>query len=109
MLKTITFLAGLGIIILLVAIIILVTVNWSDKFYAQLVALAVAFVGTVAALIVVLAMLKGDTFSDEFMTFVVVNTETHLPVFPNQINPDRNSLVYRLGHYSGLASPKRRN
>ncbi len=64
MLKTITFLAGLGIIILLVAIIILVTVNWSDKFYAQLVALAVAFVGTVAALIVVLAMLKGDTVSD---------------------------------------------
>ncbi len=103
--KTILFVAGLGILLLLVAIIILVSLNWS-VFYAQLATLMGAFVGTVVALIVVLATLKGDTFSDEFTTFVVVNTETHLPVFPNQINPDRNSLVYRLGHYSGLASPK---
>src|SRR2546430_1864580 len=106
MLKSVFIIASLGVLLLLIALSILARFNWGDKFYTPLVGLGVALAGIVASLITIAAMLKGDVFHDEFTTFVVVGTETRLPVFPNQINPDRNSLVYRLGHYCSLASPR---
>ena len=112
MFKAVLTIAGLGVLLLLVAIIVLVWVNWSERFYGQLGTLTVAFLTTVAALIIVFAMLKGDTVSDAFTTFIVVNTENHLPVWPNDLTPsnialmrDRNSLISRLSDYSRLAWP----
>src|SRR5438128_711368 len=111
MFKTVLLIAVLGMLLLSVAIIILVSLNWSEKFYVQLGGLGVAFISTVVAIIVVFAMLRGDTFHSAFTTFIIVNTDNHLPAWPNDTtrmdlagNP--NSLMHRLLDYGGLASPK---
>jgi hypothetical protein len=108
MFKAVLTIAGLGVLLLLVAIIVLVWVNWSERFYGQLGTLTVAFLTTVAALIIVFAMLKGDTVSDAFTTFIVVNSDTHLPQWPGvvQFPVKPYSLVDRLIRHCGLASPK---
>ena len=96
MFKIVVVTALLGVLLLLAAIIILVSYNWSDKFYGQFTALVLPFVAMVAALIVVLAMLKGETLGDAFTTFIIVNRENHLPA---PLDIDAN-------HFCTYARPK---
>lgn len=114
MFKSLIIIAWVGFSLLVITIIVLGSLNWSDRFYTPLAGLGVALAGTLAGLITVVAMLNGDTFGSAFTTFIIVNTDNHLPVWPNDItrsdiarNP--NSLMHRLLEYGGLASPKIQN
>ena len=113
MFKTVLIIAGTGFLLLLIAIIVLGSLNWSEKFYTPLAGLGLALAGTLAGLITVVAMLKGDTLSDAFTTFIIVNTDNHLPVAPIEITPsnsalmrNRDSLMSRLLDYRSLAASK---
>jgi len=111
--KALIIIAWFGFLLLLGATIILGSLNW-NKFYTQFGALGLALAGTLAGLCTLGVILKGDTFSSAFTTFVVVNTDNHLPIFPNDVSnlalaQTPNSLMHRLLEYAGLVSPTIRN
>ena len=110
MFKALMIVAWLGFVFLLGATIILGSLNW-NKFYTQFGALGLALAGTLAGLCTLGVILKGDTFSSAFTTFIIVNTDNHLPISPNDVSnftlaQDPNSLMHRSLEYAGLASPK---
>src|SRR5438067_128023 len=93
MFKSLIITASLGFLVLLIAIIILGWLNWSEKFYTPLTALGAALALTLAGFITVTAMLKEDAFGSEFTTFIVVNTDSHLPVAPTDFTPGNMELM----------------
>jgi hypothetical protein len=111
MFRAVIITAWLGFALLLGATIALGIFNW-NKFYTPLGALGLALAGTFAGLCTLGVILKEDVFGGVFTTFVVINAENYLPMWPNDITPanmelarNHSSLVSRLFEYSGLAIP----
>ena len=104
MFKALVVISLFAVLLLCVATAILVRFNWSEKLYSPLLSIFIA--GLVTTFITVLLMSKGETFGRSFTSFIVVNTETHLPplLFFNPSN--KTKLMGRLSDYLMLAQPK---
>ncbi len=66
MFKVLLIIAGLAVLLLLVATAILVKFNWSEKLYSPLISILLA--GLVTTFITFLLMSKGETFGKSFTT-----------------------------------------
>lgn len=101
MFKALVVISLFAVLLLCVATVILVRFNWSEKLYSPLLSIFIA--GLVTTFITVLLMSKGETFGKSFTTFIVVNTDTHLPP-PQLYDPSHPTrLMARLTDYVGLS------
>jgi hypothetical protein len=91
-----------GFVLLFVATVALVTLNWSEKTLAPV--LSILLVGTATTLATVLVTLKGSTVESAFPTSVVFDTNQGAPLFviPSQTNP---KLTSRLSELARLGRP----
>lgn len=101
MFKILIIISGVALFLLLTVIVILVTLNWSEKLYSPLLSLGLA--GTVTTFITVLLMLKGEVKETSFTTLIVINTQTHLPPFLDKSSTSK--LNNRLSEYNFASSP----
>jgi hypothetical protein len=90
-----------GFLLLLLATIALVTLNWSERTLAPV--LSILLVGTATTLATVLVTLRGSTVESPFTTAVVLDKEG-LPLF---VNPDESNpkLTSRLSDLVLLGRP----
>lgn len=100
MLKVLLIISGIAIVLLLIVLVILLRLNWSEKLYSPLLSLAFAAIAT--TLITVVLLLKEETKTKSFSTLIVVNSKTHLPAF---ITDQETNLTKRLNNYLILATP----
>jgi hypothetical protein len=102
MAKFIIFSALIGILLLGLATIGLVFLNWSDKVWNPL--LSLLFVGTITTFVTVLVILKESKEEAAFTTSIVVDEDEHLPlfVFPQ---PQNLELSLRLSDLATLSRP----
>lgn len=91
-----------GFVLLFVATIALVTLNWSEKTLAPV--LSILLVGTATTLATVLVTLKGSTVESSFPTSVVLDTDQGAPLFviPSETDP---KLTSRLSELASLGRP----
>jgi hypothetical protein len=94
--------AVVGFVLLLIATIALVILNWSEKTLAP--ALSILLVGVASTLAAVLISLRGSTIESAFSTSVVLDTMEGAPPF---LIPDPNNpkLTDRLSELSVLGTP----
>lgn len=102
MVKIIIFSASIGTLLLVLATIGLVVLNWSDKVWNPL--LSLFFVGTLTTFVTVLVILKESKEETAFTTSVIVDEDEHLPllVFPQ---PQNLELTLRLSDLAMLSRP----
>jgi hypothetical protein len=102
MARLIVCLAVGGFVLLLVATITLVVLNWSGKTLAPV--LSIALVGVATVLVTVLATLKESTTESAFVTSVVIDVDQGAPVFLI-LSPENPKLTSRLSELASLGRP----
>jgi len=91
-----------GFVLLSVATVALVILNWSEKTLTPV--LSILVIGTATTLAAVLVSLKQSTIESAFTTSVVLDTVEGAPPFPD-VAPNNSQLSDRLTEFARLGRP----